>query len=415
MVKKASVQNVEYILQLYKILDLRMTVVPGAGTPGRGQVLGLGGNSPPFSGQMAAAHKHQDGQARRYRSTKGASKARRDLMRVELRTLRNLLPLSQDEKERLSYLNTMAMVNVCVRRAQHRLAVGSPTLQPLPLNVDFLPALNGFLITLTSCGKLVHLSQNVTDYLGLSMVELVTRGDSIDHLVHAADRWLVHQALQQAAPSSGCSFICRMPCSRSLGLPEAHRWVHFSGRYLLSQNTTSTGPNGKLFVSVCSPVDWQPRDHPQDGCQRTFYSHHYPDMSFLSICESVVYHLGYQPLELTGRSWYSLIHPGDLQLSSRQHKQLLSTVGQRSVDFVYRLQHRDSGWAWLFTRAEMFSTTSSIECSHLVISECEALHLRQALFPSDPSLLLTDAPQVAGLQEVLRARDQSLHCPSPPS
>ncbi|KQK81920.1 hypothetical protein AAES_78537 [Amazona aestiva] len=53
-----------------------------------------------------------------FRSTKSASKARRDQINVELQALRSLLPISAREKERLSYLHTMALVCLQLRGAQ---------------------------------------------------------------------------------------------------------------------------------------------------------------------------------------------------------------------------------------------------------------------------------------------------------
>ncbi|KAK9412115.1 neuronal PAS domain-containing protein 4 [Crotalus adamanteus] len=55
---------------------------------------------------------------RPFRSTKGASKARRDQINVELQTLRSLLPISEQEKEQLSYLHTMALVCFHIRETQ---------------------------------------------------------------------------------------------------------------------------------------------------------------------------------------------------------------------------------------------------------------------------------------------------------
>ncbi|NXT42265.1 NPS4B protein, partial [Pelecanoides urinatrix] len=45
-------------------------------------------------------------------------KARRDQINAELQALRSLLPISAREKERLSYLHTMALVCLRLRGAQ---------------------------------------------------------------------------------------------------------------------------------------------------------------------------------------------------------------------------------------------------------------------------------------------------------
>lgn len=50
------------------------------------------------------------------RSTKGASKARRDHINHEIRNLRSLLPVSQEDQDRLSYLHSMAAICTYIRK-----------------------------------------------------------------------------------------------------------------------------------------------------------------------------------------------------------------------------------------------------------------------------------------------------------
>ncbi|GCC43532.1 hypothetical protein chiPu_0027426, partial [Chiloscyllium punctatum] len=54
---------------------------------------------------------------RRPRSTKGASKLRRDLINSEIRSMRDLLPLVDEERQHLSYLQTMALVTSFLHKA----------------------------------------------------------------------------------------------------------------------------------------------------------------------------------------------------------------------------------------------------------------------------------------------------------
>lgn len=136
------------------------------------------------------------------RSTKSASKARRDQINAELQALRSLLPISAREKERLSYLHTMALVCLRLRGAQlfppgtHGTAVphaslalcgalllphqdstspyappadSAPPVGPA-LGAELLSLLPGFLLVLLANGKLVYISENVAQVLGLSMV-----------------------------------------------------------------------------------------------------------------------------------------------------------------------------------------------------------------------------------------------------
>lgn len=52
-----------------------------------------------------------------YRSTKGASKARRDQINAEIRNLKDLLPISDAEKARLSYLHIMSLASMYTRKS----------------------------------------------------------------------------------------------------------------------------------------------------------------------------------------------------------------------------------------------------------------------------------------------------------
>lgn len=52
-----------------------------------------------------------------HRSTKGASKARRDHINHEIRNMRALLPTTLEDQERLSYLHSMAAICAYIRKS----------------------------------------------------------------------------------------------------------------------------------------------------------------------------------------------------------------------------------------------------------------------------------------------------------
>lgn len=52
-----------------------------------------------------------------YRSTKGASKARRDQINAEIRNLKDLLPIAEGDKLRLSYLHIMSLACIYTRKS----------------------------------------------------------------------------------------------------------------------------------------------------------------------------------------------------------------------------------------------------------------------------------------------------------
>lgn len=69
------------------------------------------------------------------KSTKGASKLRRDLINAEIANLRDLLPLPPSTRQRLSQLQLMALVCVFLRKANY-FQQGNYTFDYLLVNVE---------------------------------------------------------------------------------------------------------------------------------------------------------------------------------------------------------------------------------------------------------------------------------------
>lgn len=57
--------------------------------------------------------------ATRYRSTRGASKQRRDLINGEIERLKDLLPLSETIRQRLFQLQVMSLVCIYIRKERY--------------------------------------------------------------------------------------------------------------------------------------------------------------------------------------------------------------------------------------------------------------------------------------------------------
>uniref|UniRef100_S4S017 Neuronal PAS domain protein 4 n=1 Tax=Petromyzon marinus TaxID=7757 RepID=S4S017_PETMA len=156
------------------------------------------------------------------RSTKGASKARRDLINAEIRRIRELLPLSDADKARLSYLHVMALACVYTRRGlafpAGECAGVSARGEQVSVSecIDSLP---GFVLVMTREARLIYLSDNVSDVLGYSMVDLVAQGDSFYDIVDEEDRAQVQAKLQGHGECTGereVSFVCRVSTARAL-------------------------------------------------------------------------------------------------------------------------------------------------------------------------------------------------------
>ncbi|XP_031466327.1 neuronal PAS domain-containing protein 4 [Phasianus colchicus] len=285
------------------------------------------------------------------RSTKGASKARRDQINAEIRALRDLLPLPDGDRPRLSYLHVMALACIYTRKGACP-ARGAPMeLLGGPELADLVASLPGFLLAVTHEGKLVGVTDNVAQHLGHSMVDLVAQGDSIYDLLDPADHPLVrHQLALPGAPQPERLFRCRFTTSRASRRPSAGRkLVLLRGRF-----QAPPGPPGALpglFVAFCAPLDPPPWPCADSLLLPAFESRHARDLALLDISDSVQIHLGYARAELLGRSWYRLLHPEDLGHVARQHLRLAGAGGEARGELVTRLQRKDGlGWTWVYTR-----------------------------------------------------------------
>ncbi|NXJ97704.1 NPAS4 protein, partial [Corythaixoides concolor] len=300
-----------------------------------------------------------------FRSTKSASKARRDQINVELQELRSLLPISAREKERLSYLHTMALVCLRLRGAQlfppgtHSTPLAGPA-----LGTELLSLLPGFLLVLSANGKLVYISENVAQILGLSMVELLAQGDTIFDILDGRTHEDVHKKLllAQEEPGREVTFVSEMRTSKAFRLQHrGNRAVAVHGRFTALRSPAC--PTTTAFLALCTPVARLSADSDAGSQDDLFQSTHILDMTFTDVTESVTYHLGYRREELIGQSWYSLLHPEDADLAAAQHRAVALGAGATAGTAVLRVLRRDRTWAWLRVWARRDSGAHYIACT----------------------------------------------------
>ncbi|KAJ8393228.1 hypothetical protein AAFF_G00063000 [Aldrovandia affinis] len=332
---------------------------------------------------------------KRFRSTKGASKARRDHINGEIRNMRDLLPIRPEERERLSYLHSMAAICTFIRKS-----VFYPELQAegsgSPLSYeDFLQALPGFIVAMTREGKLIYVSENVVDYLGFSMVD-VLQGDTFYDMVESADMEVVRSHLEAASIlATEREFVCRMHTSKSFRLRQGSTSCSMLVRGHLQTVPQSSLPHSDLsqaFVAICTPTADQLCDSNAHAVPGHFHSFHWLDMTFCQVSDSVLFHLGYSEEEMIGQSWYSLLHPDDLTSSAAGHRSLLQGDEGIAVEMVLRLQSKDLSWVWLYVRAARDSGRQTVSCANYIISATEATFLRQKIC-TDISGDLRPSPQ----------------------
>ncbi|XP_061546214.1 neuronal PAS domain-containing protein 4-like [Phycodurus eques] len=335
---------------------------------------------------------------RKFRSTKGASKARRDHINFEIRNMRALLPIPLEDQERLSYLHSMAAVCTYIRKSV--LIQGLPTGEALPCSFPyeaFLQALHGFILVTTVQGRLVYVSENVSEYLGLSMVD-VLQGDTIYDMVDCRDIEIIEPILKghsEKTPSSERSFVCSMHTSKTFKPQHNSCSTLVRGSFQSFPEPCPFSPLGiagkPLFVALCTPTVDRLRGVELHLCP-SFDSMHTLDMSFTWLSDSVLYFLGYSAKEMVGRSWYSLVHPEDLAFTVNHHRCLLQADESLQVQMVLRLQRKDLSWAWSYICANKESQCQPtyICCANFIISETEGKFLQRKmsddpLRPSSPA------------------------------
>ncbi|CAM4597474.1 unnamed protein product [Caretta caretta] len=334
-----------------------------------------------------------------YRSTKGASKARRDQINAEIRNLKELLPIPEGDKVRLSYLHIMSLACIYTRKSIFFAKGALGGLESLLSSQDleeFVQTLPGFLLAFTGEGKLIYVSENVAEHLGHSMVDLVAQGDSIYDIIDPTDHFVMRNQLALPSPTdTDRLFRCHFNTSKTVRRQSAgNKLVLIRGRFHQPPPGSywSTNP---VFMAFCTPLEPKPRLSQNSLFLASFESRHSKDLAILDISESVIFHLGFEKSELLCRSWYSLMHPEDLSHASAQHCRLLGNAGEPQVEMVVRLQTKNGvSWVWIYSLACMESAEIPITCQNYIISDSEAWCLRQQLASEEPQVayMLSAAP-----------------------
>ncbi|KAM4621430.1 neuronal PAS domain-containing protein 4A [Polymixia lowei] len=364
-----------------------------------------------------------------YRSTKGASKARRDQINAEIRNLKDLLPISDADKARLSYLHIMSLACMYTRKSvffseESGTAVsleGSARFLSFHELSELVQALPGFLMLLTGEGKLLYLSDSVSEHLGHSMVDLVAQGDSVYDIIDSSDHFIMRTTLSTPASlDQDRLFRCRFNTSKSVRRQSAgNKLVLIRARCLAPPPSSSSPPttsssspaagsywtSNPVWVCFCSPLEPHPsRSGSGPGGEREststpsaaennfflacFQSQHGRDMRLQNAQDSVSAYLGFDVAALRSRSWYSLLHPQDLSHASTQHRNLLREGGEGRAEMVVRVQAGDQSWVWLYMVLQLEAGDTPISSNNYIISEPEAWSVRQQLSSEQSQLTL---------------------------
>ncbi|KAJ8015670.1 hypothetical protein DPEC_G00028520 [Dallia pectoralis] len=352
-----------------------------------------------------------------YRSTKGASKARRDQINAEIRNLKDLLPITDADKARLSYLHIMSLACMYTRKSvffsQESGSAGSleesARFMSFPELSELVQELPGFLLLLTGEGKLLYLSNSVSEHLGHSMVDLVAQGDSVYDIIDPVDHSIMRTNLAPlTSPDTNRLFRCRFNTSKSVRRQSAgNKLVLVQARCLSPPASSATASTywttNPVWMCFCSPLEptlTRPGPAGEQGSSfappaaegsfflASFQSQHSRDMRLQNAQDSVSIYLGLDVDALRSRSWYSLLHPQDLTHVSAQHCSLLKEGGEGRSEMVVRVESADHSWVWLYMVLQLEGGDNPIVSNNYIISETEAWSLRQQLSTEQNQLTL---------------------------
>uniref|UniRef100_A0A0K0ELF8 BHLH domain-containing protein n=1 Tax=Strongyloides stercoralis TaxID=6248 RepID=A0A0K0ELF8_STRER len=337
------------------------------------------------------------------RSTRGASKQRRDQINVEIQKLRDLLPLSSSIKERLFQLQVMSLACIFIRKQKYLPHItrkfgtnsgnnyindsettnytyytNSSNISLMPQKIqDISKALKGFLIMVTKSGKLLYISENASEYLGHSVEEIMCQGDSLYDLIDSRDHSAVQAELlsgpegshdihshEQSFPTSPPStinkvFLCRINLSRTAKRHlQYHKFVLIHGRYMHSQEYYDTTTSmvqtfdqiQPIFAAYCHPlINPENAEILSNGSTNIFRAVQEMDMNWKEIDHIGRSYLNIDDYEymnskdedINYKKFYDMIHPDDVVNIANSHRNLV-TDKEGSAMCLFRLEKQKS-------------------------------------------------------------------------
>ncbi|XP_076667210.1 HIF-1 transcription factor component sima isoform X2 [Andrena cerasifolii] len=259
-------------------------------------------------------------------------------------------------------------------------------------------ALNGFMFVLSSDGNMVYLSENVSDYLGISQMDMM--GQSVYEYSHPCDHDELTECLSSKPVEDNdkrvCSFFLRLKCTltskgRKVNLKSAsYKVIHCTGRLTYirdlvsnssqsdeedrdSEDEVNERSSGASLVLVGCPIP-HPSNIEIPLGRHTFLSKHSLGMKFTYADEKLAEYLGWNSEELMGQSVFEFHHALDNLALDKSFKSLFSKGQCETV--AYRFLGKRGGYAWVVTQATLIHCSKqqkplSVVCVNYVLSGVE--------------------------------------------
>lgn len=217
-------------------------------------------------------------------------------------------------------------------------------------NLDLLSAINGFGIVLNEYQDIVYVTNNVSEYIGLTSFELL--GMSLTEFVHPCDHTIINNMMNKQLHNQVKASI-RIKCTitdrgRFINLKQAnYKALKLEGKLVELPERSEGGVHGRLFIGVASLVS----DGLTTGGQASgvFQTKHSPDFKFIESDSWLVEEGGYSADFLLGQSLFRFIHAEDVAKLSASLSKLAENVNCESE--VYRLLVAGGGYVYIQTTA----------------------------------------------------------------
>ncbi|KAL7022431.1 hypothetical protein ACKWTF_012240 [Chironomus riparius] len=249
-----------------------------------------------------------------------------------------------------------------------------------------LLALDGFLLVLNNEGDITYVSENISEYLGLSKIDLL--GQPIWDYAHACDHDELREVLNgrktspsevvNGSKSGDCNpllhrdMMLRLKCTltksgRFVNIKSAsYKVIHLTGHIIFKED------GYRQLIVIAKPLA-HPSNIEVPLGSSTFLTKHTLDMKFSFVDSPKMFELmGYKPEHLLGKSLYDYHHGNDSENLMTSFKCLISK-GQTETN-RYRFLARNGGYVWIVTQATVVfekQKPQSVVCVNYVVSGIE--------------------------------------------
>ncbi|XP_064082096.1 neuronal PAS domain-containing protein 2-like isoform X1 [Macrobrachium nipponense] len=348
-----------------------------------------------------------------------AEKMRRDKLNNYVSELASIVPLVCGSNKRIDKTSVLRLAASYIRmhnilgdgdQKKRILTTGGPTQRGLMASLE--EAIGGFLLVMSSTGKVVFITEAVESFFGYTQVDLL--GSSIYNVIHSEDHEILREQLanRECSRDTRRSFFCRMmEKALSRNDPSRYEIIHIVGLLKpLPERSPVTGASSpsKFTVeetdstysdsdnddmqSVCSTNKIGThmlvafvrvvKDRPiteislVESTQDEYITRHTMDGKILYSDHRISFVTGLMPTEVIGTSAFKYMHSEDMVWSMVAHKLMFtSTQGQGLVS--YRLKCKGGSLVTLRSRGyiELNKETGQAEtfvCINTVVSNKEA-------------------------------------------